>query len=692
MDISTLQKVIELYLRGYGYGEISKRTDIARSTVQDTVNKWKDGQTGIFDEALGYVDDITGIARDMRQNGVKIEDLKMPFLNASVLKRLNIDLQELYSFYEAVRGYGSDVVSEIARTVIELQSHGTNPAHMVQKLESLGTEIKELENRKGHLENDVSSTDGELKEKNRVKESLEKEISELREIASSLKKQEKDITDEIKKNGERIEKSDKFWSAVKNMGIDPRRIEEFMENARSMGYDARTIPSIKEIERYGMDRSMSPDDMRILVLSLRQLNSAGWSPDSIVKLSMAMSGVADPPDAVIDHMQKYADKYRKVAKAIEELDRQLFGARSEHERKIGMMNRKFDELANRFGEMQRMRDSLDKEIMELDRRKQEVETAYSKAMEELRKYTGSAVHITELQDIIDKQNEMKKALETSINSLNEKLAGMRISADIAEALPSVITGKDMKIMQLCTAFIAAKNSITVAVNEGELRDRIINGIMEISAGGIVPVRYSSYDRFISGWLYDDLMRLKKERRQVSQEKSELESLRNLYGKDVKSYLEDYISGRIPSDSHGYRIIREIAGKSFQDEVRRRFDSKAILDMTGDTGGGNPFIFLTAPDRTSGSVVVGSISIRDLLANIRSDSKSIELQTKNGRVSLDTCDAIMEIMQMYLDPARLEMLRREWRESLIDPVKKQDNAGLQRYRGLVYKGDSKDSKN
>ena len=115
-------------------------------------------------------------------------------------------------------------------------------------------------------------------------------------------------------------------------------------------------------------------------------------------------------------------------------------------------------------------------------------------------------------------------------------------------------------------------------------------------------------------------------------------------------------------------------------------------MTGDTGGGNPFIFLTAPDRTSGSVVVGSISIRDLLANIRSDSKSIELQTKNGRVSLDTCDAIMEIMQMYLDPARLEMLRREWRESLIDPVKKQDNAGLQRYRGLVYKGDSKDSKN
>ena len=69
---------------------------------------------------------------------------------------------------------------------------------------------------------------------------------------------------------------------------------------------------------------------------------------------------------------------------------------------------------------------------------------------------------------------------------------------------------------------------------------------------------------------------------------------------------------------------------------------------------------------------------------------MELQTKNGRVLLDTRDAIMEIMQMYLDLVKLEMLRMEWMESLIDPVKKHDNAGLPRYRGLVNKGDSKRS--
>ena len=165
MDIPTLRKVIELYLRGFGYQEISKRTGIARSTVQDTVNRWREGQTGIFDQALSYVDDITDIARGMRQNGTRIEDLKMPFLNASVLRGLNVDLQELYSFYDAVRGYGPDVLPAMAKTVIALQSRGMDPAGMMQKLESLDSEIKEMETKKDHLLQDVSAVDKELKEK-----------------------------------------------------------------------------------------------------------------------------------------------------------------------------------------------------------------------------------------------------------------------------------------------------------------------------------------------------------------------------------------------------------------------------------------------------------------------------------------------------------------------------------------------
>ena len=120
----------------------------------------------------------------------------------------------LYSFYNTIRGYGPDVVSSMARTVIDLQSHGTDPAGMVRKLESLGSEIGDLENRKEQLAQDVSSAEEAMKEKNEVRKSLEREISELHAILTSLKQQKKDITNEIKKNSHRIAKSDRFWSAA----------------------------------------------------------------------------------------------------------------------------------------------------------------------------------------------------------------------------------------------------------------------------------------------------------------------------------------------------------------------------------------------------------------------------------------------------------------------------------------------
>ncbi len=680
MDIQTLRKVIDLYLRGFGYQEISKRTGIARSTVQDTVNRWREGQTGIFDQALSYVDEITEIARDMRQNGTRIEDVKMPFLNASVLKNLNIDLQELYSFYDAVRGYGPDVIPAMAKTVIALQSHGMDPAGMVQKLESLGNEIKEMENRKDHLAQDLSAVDKELKAKNGAKASLEKEVSELRESASSLKKQGKTMADGIKRDSGRIAKSDRFWSAVEGMGIDPARIGEFMESARSMGYDARTIPDIREIEKYGMDRSMSPDDMRTLVVSLRQLNSAGWSPDSIVKLSIAMGGVADTPGAVIDHMRKYSKKYRNVDKAIEELDRQLSAAHEEHEVQIGNLQTEAEEIAAQIGDLQRTRDSIDSEITELNRKKEEAESEYRQAVEILRQYTGSVVSMIEIRDVISRQNKMKKDLETSIGALNSKLAGMKISADVAGALPSIITGRDMKTAQLCAAFTAGGNSNEVS--EEMIRDRIINDIIEISEGGIVPVHYSSYDRFISGSQYDHLMKLDRERIKISEEKTELEKLRNLYGRDIESYLNDYLSGKLPGDSAGYRMIREIAEKSFLHEVQQRLDLKAFVEIGKDSGAGNPLIFLAAPGGSSGRVDVGSISIQELVAGIRSGSGTVEMQTGNGKVSLDTCTAVMELLEMYLNPATLEMLRKAWRESVITKTDKHEKAGLPRYGGLI----------
>lgn len=136
------------------------------------------------------------------------------------------------------------------------------------------------------------------------------------------------------------------------------------------------------------------------------------------------------------------------------------------------------------------------------------------------------------------------------------------------------------------------------------------------------------------------------------------------------------------------MIMEIAEKSFHDELRRSFDNKNLADVMRDTDRADSMIILAAPDKTAGKGTFGSIRIGDLVANIRSGSKSMEIQARDGKVSLDTCDAVLQIMQMYMDPATMELLRKEWRESIGDPVKKPgspvDRLG---FGGMVRKSDN-----
>ena len=53
MDIPTLRKVIELYLRGFGYQEILRRTGIVKSTIKDTVNIWEERLADKFEFSKG---------------------------------------------------------------------------------------------------------------------------------------------------------------------------------------------------------------------------------------------------------------------------------------------------------------------------------------------------------------------------------------------------------------------------------------------------------------------------------------------------------------------------------------------------------------------------------------------------------------------------------------------------------------
>lgn len=180
----------------------------------------------------------------------------------------------------------------------------------------------------------------------------------------------------------------------------------------------------------------------------------------------------------------------------------------------------------------------------------------------------------------------------------------------------------MKIGDICEAFISGWN--LPDADADKIRERIVNDLIEISTGRTVSVHYSLYGRFISVYQYDQLMQLDRDRIRIAAEGAELKRIQNLYAKDVKSYLEAYLSRRIPDYSLWHAKIKKTAENIFRKEVSKTFDMKAIMEFAKDSGEANPLIFLAETDGSTGSFVVDSMGIRDLVAAIRSNSESIEL--------------------------------------------------------------------
>lgn len=115
------------------------------------MKEWKEGQTGVFYEALGHIDGITEITRNKRKNSINVGDLKIPSLKVSAFKGLNIDPQELYSFYDAINLFDSDSFPKLVKAIIEFLVQIVDAPDMMKRIVVLSTEFRGLVKKKHNL-------------------------------------------------------------------------------------------------------------------------------------------------------------------------------------------------------------------------------------------------------------------------------------------------------------------------------------------------------------------------------------------------------------------------------------------------------------------------------------------------------------------------------------------------------------
>jgi len=70
------EKVVRLFLTGHSYEEIAQQLDIAKGSVTNIIDEFRDGQISIPDDMADYVNELRRIAVDLRKHQVSLNQLR----------------------------------------------------------------------------------------------------------------------------------------------------------------------------------------------------------------------------------------------------------------------------------------------------------------------------------------------------------------------------------------------------------------------------------------------------------------------------------------------------------------------------------------------------------------------------------------------------------------------------------------
>ena len=66
------EKVVRLFLAGHSYDEISQQLDIAKGSVTNIIDEFRDGHISIPDDMADYVNELRRIAVDLKKHQVSL--------------------------------------------------------------------------------------------------------------------------------------------------------------------------------------------------------------------------------------------------------------------------------------------------------------------------------------------------------------------------------------------------------------------------------------------------------------------------------------------------------------------------------------------------------------------------------------------------------------------------------------------
>ena len=415
MNLNQFKKVFTLYLKSDSYSEIEKSTGIPKSTVQRWIQEFKDGDIGIYKETLPYIEELTEVAKFMRENGLELADIKSAAVIASIIKSIGIQMDTLIEIGKSLKSVNApEVVSEVAWTIVNLIGNGTKPSELQQK-------IDEMQKEKSEKVADLAMIDKNIEDKTEAERKAEEKLSKksedlltLQKNLAEAKKELESVRGETEQKREIIDNAEKVNGFIQKNDIDLNQLNQFYSMARKYNFDIERISSIIGLESFGLSIDTETHEISDAVESLDSLYKKGWNYRVLKQLDLVTENTnIRPGDAVDDLLRYYKERdfMKNSLDALKKEEEELAKSIESKTGEYGKLKKEYYHIVEERDNAQKQKDSLETEI--------------SKLMSDERLVRNGITSIEQIDSLIDTKRSQVKDIQNEIQKyeiLKERMA------------------------------------------------------------------------------------------------------------------------------------------------------------------------------------------------------------------------------------------------------------------------------
>jgi len=122
IDLHKRLKVIRLFLSGLSFDDIAQQVGIAKGSVVNTINEFREGELAVPPDMAEYVDALRQLAVDLKKNNTSIAHIKSCFKLDVKLKEMDVSNEQVEGWLDICQDIASPAVSssEFVKAALEL--------------------------------------------------------------------------------------------------------------------------------------------------------------------------------------------------------------------------------------------------------------------------------------------------------------------------------------------------------------------------------------------------------------------------------------------------------------------------------------------------------------------------------------------------------------------------------------------